>query len=74
MSDPLAAIKEAALAYDAAMTAIGGCSDGDCLVKRPTGMHTNGGCRCWRDHMTAQRTMRAAYRLHRALEEALKTA
>jgi hypothetical protein len=25
-----------------------GCSDGNCVVLRPTGMHTNGGCRCAR--------------------------
>lgn len=23
-----------------------GCGDGSCLFKRPTGVHTNGGCRC----------------------------
>lgn len=23
-----------------------GCSDGNCAVMRPRGMHTNGGCRC----------------------------
>ena len=25
-----------------------GCSDGNCVIKRKTGMHTNGGCRCLR--------------------------
>ena len=24
----------------------GGCSDGYCVIKKPKGMHTNGGCRC----------------------------
>jgi len=23
-----------------------GCGDGGCQIKRPTGMHTNGGCQC----------------------------
>jgi hypothetical protein len=23
-----------------------GCGDSGCIVARPTGMHTNGGCRC----------------------------
>lgn len=34
-----------------------GCGDGNCVVKKPRGMHTNGGCRClYRpDHLTAQR-------------------
>jgi hypothetical protein len=29
--------------------AIRGCSDGNCIIQRPTGMHTNGGCMCWKD-------------------------
>lgn len=24
-----------------------GCSDGHCKIKKKTGMHTNGGCRCY---------------------------
>lgn len=28
---------------------IGGCGDGNCVILQPTGMHTNGGCRCPRD-------------------------
>ena len=34
-----------------------GCSDGYCVVRKPRGMHTNGGCRClYRpDHLTTQR-------------------
>lgn len=31
---------------DARLQAIGGCSDGNCIIWRPKGMHTNGGCRC----------------------------
>jgi hypothetical protein len=26
--------------------ALGGCSDGYCVIKKPVGMRTNGGCRC----------------------------
>jgi len=26
-----------------------GCSDGGCVIDPPTGMHTNGGCRCLND-------------------------
>jgi hypothetical protein len=26
-----------------------GCSDGHCVFGHPGGMHTNGGCKCWRD-------------------------
>ena len=24
--------------------ALGGCSDGNCVIHKPKGMHTNGGC------------------------------
>ncbi len=34
-----------------------GCGDGNCLVDKPKGMHTNGGCRCWQDRYKAQRFM-----------------
>lgn len=36
---------------------LGGCGDGDCKVHRRPGMHTNGGCRCLRDPMTAERVV-----------------
>lgn len=35
---------------------IGGCGDGHCVILRPVGMHTNGGCGCTRD-MDAQKLM-----------------
>lgn len=25
-----------------------GCGDGNCKIRKPTGMHTNGGCKCYR--------------------------
>lgn len=28
---------------------IGGCSDGGCIIEKPQGMHTNGGCKCNRN-------------------------
>jgi hypothetical protein len=28
---------------------VGGCGDGGCVILRPAGQHTNGGCRCPRD-------------------------
>lgn len=35
-----------------------GCLDGYCLVTGSAkGMHTNGGCRCWRDQLKVQRAM-----------------
>lgn len=43
----------------ARLSEIGGCSDGDCCVIRPRGMHTNGGCRCSTNSMTMRRVLRA---------------
>lgn len=60
--------------YRAAQEAIGGgCSDGYCVVKRPHGQHTNGGCRCMYrpDHITCQRAghiMRLAQEMADAIE------
>ena len=53
--------------FDEMVDQVGGCGDGSCAVKRPTGLHTNGGCRCWRDTLKAQRVMRAAQELRAAL-------
>lgn len=55
--------------YDAAIKSIGGCGDGYCLVTgKAKGMHTNGGCHCFKNQMKAQLVMRAARRLRDALE------
>jgi hypothetical protein len=60
----------AALAeYEAIRDAVGGCSDGHCVVKKPKGMHTNGGCKCSTDRYKAQRMMRAGQRLFDTLRQ-----
>jgi hypothetical protein len=41
------------------LEAIGGCGDGGCIVYRPVGQHTNGGCRCNRDPIKMTRTVLA---------------
>jgi hypothetical protein len=67
-------LREALADFDEAMTAIGGCPDGYCFITgKATGMHTNGGCRCWKhpDHITVQRYMRAARKLRDHLGAAL---
>lgn len=58
---------EALAEFDATIEAVGGCSDGYCCVKRPVGMHTNGGCRCAHNKFNAERVMRAAQTLRAAL-------
>lgn len=35
--------------YRALQDHIGGCHDGYCVIKKPSGMHTNGGCNCLMD-------------------------
>jgi len=47
--------------------ALGGCSDGSCVIHRPKGMHTNGGCRCWDDRDKMRRwTQYVGYFRHKA--------
>jgi len=55
--------------YERAMEGIGGCGNHGCLIKQPTGMGTNAGCRCWMDKMTWQRALVAARRLRTRLRE-----
>ena len=61
--------------YRQAQDAMGGCTDGYCVVRCQKGMHTNGGCRCMYhpDHLTTQRAghiMRLAQDMAEALESA----
>ena len=48
-------IEQAIEDLDERLAQIGGCSDGHCVIVKPKGIHTNGGCRCWRDGMKMQR-------------------
>lgn len=47
------------------LTYIGGCGDGNCLIIKPIGQHTNGGCRCSYDRMKMQRFASAMNIYHR---------
>ena len=44
---------------DKRLVEIGGCGDGNCIVHKRGGMHTNGGCRCWKDGIKMQQVLRA---------------
>jgi len=55
--------------YQRLRDGIGGCTDGGCVIKRPKGMHTNGGCKCWQDKIKAQRMMRAGQTLFDTLRQ-----
>ena len=55
-------LRELLTQFDEGCAAIGGCSDGYCVIQRPKGMHTNGGCRCSDDRIRMRRfAQRAAY-------------
>lgn len=56
--------KEAAEILKSRLTEIGGCSDGNCRVIKPVGMHTNGGCRCLRDYKYKAERVVSAYQLY----------
>ncbi|MCR5876980.1 hypothetical protein [Phenylobacterium sp. J367] len=55
---------------DAYLRELGGCSDGHCIIIKPIGMHTNGGCRCARDEMKMRRVVFAYRRYRSAMERA----
>lgn len=57
--------------YARALIAELGCSDSSCAfqLKRPTGMRTNGGCRCWYNIDHKHGVRRAMMRLAQAIRE-----
>lgn len=67
----LNAIAKALTEYRTGMAFIGTCGDGNCLIVKPEGQHTNGGCRCYSDKMKAQRAMARGKSLAAAIEAAL---
>jgi len=58
-------------AWNKALTVVGGCGDGNCVVLRPKGMHTNGGCRCHEDRMKSRRVMSLASYYKNKIESAM---
>jgi hypothetical protein len=71
-ADAVEAIQKALNDYRDGMLVIGGCGDGNCLIVKPEGQHTNGGCRCYSDRMKAQRAMARGKSLAAAIEAALE--
>jgi hypothetical protein len=67
-------LREAATFYDHVMTSIGGCMDGGCVIVKPKGMVTNGGCRCMDDRLKARRVSGAANHLRNAVRVLLSAA
>lgn len=58
---------EALKEFDKHMIHIGGCTDGNCIIVRPKGMHTNGGCKCSSDYIKMQQFARATRILYSKL-------
>ena len=67
MNTALEELRKAAAFYDDMMNRLGGCSDGGCVIKRPKGMHTNGGCRCPANKVKMQKAMYVANKLRAAV-------
>jgi len=57
---------------DAYLEEMGGCGDGNCIIVKPRGMHTNGGCRCSRSTITMQRFAYAHNRFTRQVRDYLE--
>jgi hypothetical protein len=73
-ADP-AEIARALAELDERLSEIGSCSDGNCLVLKPKGMHTNGGCRClYHAHIRVQRFAHAHNRFVNAVRSHLEDA
>jgi hypothetical protein len=56
-----------------------GCTDGNCIIRKPVGMHTNGGCRCvkelqhaFRGQMDERRRFEGALRYRQQQVEELR--
>lgn len=45
-ADEIERLRALARDYFSLAMHVGGCGDGNCVVLRPRGMRTNGGCRC----------------------------
>lgn len=52
------------------LTTMGSCGDGNCIVLKPRGMHTNGGCRCSNDQYRMQKY---AYAMNRFVDKVSKS-
>ena len=70
-TDKIGAIRCLMAERDDLLAAIGGCGDGGCVIVRPVGQHTNGGCRCWMDKMTMQRFALIERRITDAIKQVI---
>jgi hypothetical protein len=57
--------------YETGVQKIGGCFDGNCVVVKPKGMHTNGGCTCLKNDIRMKQLANVANRLVNTLRARL---
>lgn len=65
-------LSEADTALSLRLLDIGSCSDGSCIIRKPVGLHTNGGCRCNRDPIRMTRYAQAMNKFHAAVRAELE--
>jgi hypothetical protein len=71
MTDPIA-IAAGLTELDEYLAAMGGCGDGHCIIVKPNGQHTNGGCSCYRNGFQMQKFAYAHNRFALLVRQALK--
>lgn len=49
-----------------------GCGDGGCVIRRPSGMHTNGGCHCYENSFRMRQVIGHRKLLIEAIEKLVK--
>ena len=70
-ADKIGAIRCLMAERDDLLSKIGGCGDGGCIIVKPLGQHTNGGCRCWMNKMTMQRFALIERRITDAIKQVI---
>ena len=70
-TDKIGAIRCLMAERDGLLAAIGGCGDGGCIIHRPGGMHTNGGCRCNADKYKMSRYAMVERRIADAIKQVI---
>lgn len=54
--------------------ALEGCGDNSCMIRKPSGAGTNGGCRCFGERSTFKKVAYMAEQMRRLLDESERAA
>lgn len=71
-TEKLQRIREASSNFHMSMEELGGCGDGNCIIVKPQGMHTNGGCRCNTDRYKMMKYASRSNYYHRLIAKILE--